>query len=395
MPTRLRSAFAASLLTAAIVGLQGCAASGVDTGPVENVNPSQSDALTMPVCGYVLGSFDGSEAHSNGGYTGTGDSCDGSGSYGLQYQCVELVMRHFKTHWDLHWSGNAKDLLTNAPKASVDVYKNGDGAHPPVPGDMIVWPNGAYGHVALVTAVHVSSIDVLEQNVKGDGKASLPWDGAHIGARWTSWTPAGWAHAKANGSPPIDNGTGGGSSGSGGSTGTGVNPGPTWDCASSAYNGNQYWTCSGGDIHRCTNGVPEEKMCQDGCQAGPVGTDDACTPVAPPPPPPVSWDCAKSAYNGNQYWTCSGGNAYRCQNGVAEEKTCSNGCQSNAVGTDDTCASSAPPVSWNCANSAYNGNQYWTCSGGDIYRCQGGVPEEQMCSAGCNSNALGTNDTCK
>ena len=110
----------------------------------------------------------------------------------------------------------------------------------------------------------------------------------------------------------------------------------TWDCAKSAYNGNQYWTCSGGDVYRCNNGVAEEQRCQDGCQANPTGTDDTCK-SAPPPPPPVSWDCAKSAYNGNQYWTCSGGDAYRCTNGVAEETVCANGCQSNPVGTNDIC----------------------------------------------------------
>jgi hypothetical protein len=65
------------------------------------------------------------------------------------------------------------------------------------------------------------------------------------------------------------------------------------------------------------------------------------------------------------------------------------------VGSNDTCTTPAPPVSWDCAKSAYNGNQYWTCSGGDIYRCQGGVPEEQMCGAGCQSNPVGTNDVCK
>lgn len=342
MLTRFHSARSAALLVTAslsvlILGLQGCVGATAESGPVEDVNPSRSDALTMPACGDVLGAFDGTEAHSNAGDTGTGNSCDGSGTYGLQYQCVELVMRHFKTHWDLKWSGNAKDLLNNAPKASVEVFSNGDGAHPPVAGDMIVWPNGAYGHVALVTAVHATGIDVLEQNVKGNGKATLSWDGAHIGARWTTWTPAGWAHAKANGSPPIDKGTGG--SGGGGSTSsstsatTGSGGGPTWDCAQSAYNGNQYWTCSGGNAYRCTNGVAEETVCANGCQSNPVGTNDTCSA----PPSPVSWDCAKSAYNGNQYWTCSGGDIYRCQGGVPEEQMCGAGCQSNPVGTNDIC----------------------------------------------------------
>ena len=357
MLRRPRTALAvASLFFTASFALEGCLGNAPEGTP-ENVNPSHGEALTMPACGTVLASFDGTNAHSNGGDTSTGYSCDGWGAYGLQYQCVELVMRHFKTHWGLSWSGNAKDLLANAPGATVQVHTNGDAAHPPVPGDMIVWTNGSYGHVALVAAVHAGGIDIIEQNVKGNGSATLPWDGAHIGARWGSWTPAGWAHAKANGTPPS-NGTGG-SSGTGGNTGTG---------GSSGTGGN---TGTGGSSSTGGSGT-----------GGSTGG--------------VSWSCASSAYNGKQYWTCSGGNLYECQGGVAKEQTCANGCQSNPVGTDDVCKSAAPPpVSWSCASSAYNGNQYWTCSGGNLYECQGGVAKEQICANGCQSNPVGTNDICK
>ncbi|MEZ4410922.1 MAG: FG-GAP-like repeat-containing protein [Polyangiales bacterium] len=166
----------------------------------EEVNPSASDAIraSAPACGTPLGSFDGTTAYSNGANTGTGVSCAGSGAYGLQYQCVELVMRHFRTHWGLRWWGNARDLLNNAPRGSVDVFYNGDGAHPPVPGDLIVWQTGAYGHTALVTDVRSGAIDILEQNSGGGARATLPWNGSRIGARWGSWVPQGWAHARAN-----------------------------------------------------------------------------------------------------------------------------------------------------------------------------------------------------
>lgn len=332
MRSSLRSTLATvSLLAGSILGLQGCVAATDAMGPEEeNVNPSRSDALTMPICGSVLGSFDGTEAYSNADDTGTGESCNGRGAYGLQYQCVELVMRHFKTHWGLSWSGHARSLLANAPASSVDVHENGDGTHPPVPGDMIVWTNGDFGHVALVTAMHADSIDILEQNVKGDGKATLPWDGAHIGVRWKTWVPSGWAHARANGSPPTDGG---------GSPGGEPSNGGSWDCGQSSYHGNQFWTCSGGSIHRCENGVAQEQTCQDGCQTNAVGTDDACKspPAPPPPPPPPNWNCSNSAYQGNQYWTCSGGNAYRCEGGVPQEQICAAGCKSNPIGTNDVC----------------------------------------------------------
>ena len=171
------------------------------------VNPSAFTTFSgsMPACGKSMASFQGTVAYSNGANTSTGYSCAGVGAYGLQYQCVELVMRHFKTNWGLRWYGNAKHLLANAPKSTVDVYSNGDGAHPPVPGDMIVWTKGTYGHVALVTGVTGSSVTIIEQNVKGSGSATLPYDGKSVGARWGSWVPAGWAHARANtagGAPP-------------------------------------------------------------------------------------------------------------------------------------------------------------------------------------------------
>ncbi len=313
----LRAACSLLLATLPFACVVGC--SGGEDG-VET-NPSVSEALTMPACGTTLGTFDGTAAHSNGVDTGTGYSCAGWGTYGLRYQCVELVMRHFKTHWNLSWHGNAKDLLNNAPKADVDVFYNGDSAHPPVAGDMVVWPNGAYGHVALVTSVGPSSITILEQNVKGSGTATLGYANGKIAARWGNWVPQGWAHAKANGAT---------------NTNTNTNPNPNtntinWSCNNSAYNGGQYWTCSNGNLYECQNGVPQEKTCSSGCQVNALGTDDTCKSTT------VSWNCANSAYNGQQYWTCSGNARYECQNGVPQMQACPNGCQSMSLGVDDQC----------------------------------------------------------
>jgi hypothetical protein len=169
---------------------------------LEVVNPSgeTEQALQMPACGTSLAWFDGTDARSNGRYTGTGTGCAGQGGIanGLRYQCVELVMRHFKRKWDLRWYGNARDLLRNAPRSTVDVYENGDRAHPPVPGDMLVWENGRWGHVALVTAVTSSYVDVIEQNVNGNGKSRLTYSRGRVGPRWNGWAPTGWAHAKEN-----------------------------------------------------------------------------------------------------------------------------------------------------------------------------------------------------
>lgn len=292
-----------------------------DPGPGE-VNPSVTEQGlgSMPPCHTALASWDGTTAYSNGPSTGTGVSCGGVVATGYRYQCVELVMRHFSRKWGLRWYGNARDLLNNAPRSTVDVYWNGDAAHPPVPGDMLVWRQGTYGHVALITAVRADAVDIIEQNVSGNGRATLGYRNGTIAARWGSWTPAGWAHAKANTTTPVE-------------------------------------------------------------------------PPQPPQPPAVNWSCASSAFNGAQFWTCSSGSRYRCENGTPVKDTCSAGCMSRSSGTDDLCISAT--TSWSCSSSAYQGAQYWTCSAGSLYRCESGQPRVVRCPSGCNVRAVGTNDDCR
>ena len=56
-------------------------------------------------------------------------------------------------------------------------------------------------------------------------------------------------------------------------------PGPaTWDCASSDYQGMQYWTCANGDLNECdANGQPKKTSCNGhGCESLPSGMNDVC-----------------------------------------------------------------------------------------------------------------------
>jgi surface antigen len=335
-----------SFFGAALFLSSGCVAVG--DGPeggddVDGNYPLEAQKADMPACGTAIGSYDGTIAHSNGKNTGTGYSCNGVGEYGLQYQCVELVMRHFKTHWGLRWYGNAKDLLANAPKDKVDVHMNGSGVAP-IPGDMIVWTKGTYGHVALVTAVRSNAIDILEQNA-GTGRATLTWDGRRVGTRWGSWEVAGWAHAHANtagGTEPVEPTPDAGASDSGSEdtgvsdtgaadTGSTTDSAVSWSCGSSAYGGNQYWTCSGGDRYKCVSGTPVKEDCARGCFAASLGKDDQCVFAA------SGWSCSSSGYGGNQYWTCSGGSLYKCDGGSPLVVHCPSGCEVHALGTNDAC----------------------------------------------------------
>ncbi|MBL8953071.1 MAG: CHAP domain-containing protein [Myxococcaceae bacterium] len=212
---------------------------------------------SAPPCGTALGTFDGTTAFSNGLYTGRGVSCGGVGPSGYRYQCVELVMRHSLRKWGFRWYGNAKDLLRNAPASKVQVFENADAAHPPVPGDALVWTRGTYGHVALVTAVGGGKVEILEQNW-GRGRLSLPYVNGRVGGRpdAPAWVPAGWAHVRANAQPVVN-----------------------WSCANSQLGNQQLWTCgpSGERArYRCEQGVPVREECPSSCSVKPLGTHDVC-----------------------------------------------------------------------------------------------------------------------
>ncbi len=88
-----------------------------------------------------------------------------------------------------------------------------------------------------------------------------------------------------------DGGSGGGADG-GGDGGAGADGGadgdacsepcivrdPDWDCRSSEYQGEQFWTCdpTTGELHRCDDDGGIMIRCAGGCTVGPLGTDDVC-----------------------------------------------------------------------------------------------------------------------
>ncbi len=184
------------------VGLAGCSGTNDDASS----SSAEVQYKVMPQCGDVIGSFNGTDVHSNGKYTGTGVSCNADVNPN-QWQCVEFVMRYFRTQFDgSDWdSPLASEILQYAPLSKVDVYDNGDTAHPPVPGDMVVWKGGQDGHTAIVTAVGATSISVIEQNINEmNATATVGFAGGKIAMRFGSYEALGWAHAKANQQvPPV------------------------------------------------------------------------------------------------------------------------------------------------------------------------------------------------
>lgn len=123
---------------------------------------SCSDA---PSCGTTMASFNGVAAKSNGANQCTGNACGGYGTYGYHYQCVELAQRYFGTLYGTTpiWYGNAIDLCHTYPSGVVKTSS-------PIPGDLVVFNHGTWGHVAVITSVSSSSLNVIEQNSSPSGK---------------------------------------------------------------------------------------------------------------------------------------------------------------------------------------------------------------------------------
>lgn len=143
----------------------------------------------------------------NWGSSGCTPGVATSDGYGLTYQCVELVIRFSSWAYGdavgdwgrLGW-GNAPDLwLAGNHPSDFVMYPNGSSTAP-MPGDILVWgsvdakgqpmPAGSDGqhggHIAVVAAVHGTTVVTAEQNVKW-GNQDHPSDTlalTHVGDRW-------------------------------------------------------------------------------------------------------------------------------------------------------------------------------------------------------------------
>lgn len=122
--------------------------------------------------------------------------------YGYKWQCVEYVKRFYydaKNHEMPDGYGNAKDFFDDNVKQgelneSRDLvqYRNGENVKPKVD-DLIVFTEGEYGHVAIVTKVTDGYIEVIQQNVLGKPREKFELameDGQYYVG--TIQKPAGW-----------------------------------------------------------------------------------------------------------------------------------------------------------------------------------------------------------
>jgi hypothetical protein len=152
--------------------------------------------------------------------------------YGNPFQCVELIDRYDGLRWrdtdanGNRWVwGNAADNWNRHPARFARMFNGGDAA--PAAGDILIWNDNDYGHIAVIVEVDDSlhSATILEQNftyarIPGKfiwytARRALDFDAAQDGdttrytftGGYTAWRqdgttfsgmdarPVGWLHA--------------------------------------------------------------------------------------------------------------------------------------------------------------------------------------------------------
>ena len=155
--------------------------------------------------GDPLDSFRGVVVHENGPVIVTSHGrhfAEDGYYYGQKWQCVEYVKRFFHQahgHRMPDVWGHAKDFWDEAvapgaisTRRGLVQHRNG-GRVPPLAGDLMVFTNGGYGHVAIVTEVTSNHIEVIQQNIPGRTRDKFVLKTAS-GTNWVGqgYAPAGW-----------------------------------------------------------------------------------------------------------------------------------------------------------------------------------------------------------
>ena len=164
-----------------------------------------------PAWGSVLvsaSSWNGVDVFSNGG--DVNNAC--SGTYGYNYQCVELAQRFFAQKWVYpnHWNVTyAYQMFDTHPGDTIAIANGGSPA--PVWGDALVFGGGTggYGHVAVITSVSNGRVYFAEENWGSSGnytgQGNLAINGSNTIETRGSYYVRGWIH-----SPKNTSGGGGG-----------------------------------------------------------------------------------------------------------------------------------------------------------------------------------------
>jgi CHAP domain-containing protein/WD40 repeat protein len=129
-----------------------------------------------------------------------------AGAYGsYKWQCVELIERFVNLAGFYKGvlpapDGTASSMYSAAPSRYFAKKPNGSG-YRPVPGDIVVYSGGGFGHISIVESDRAGTVTVLEQNVLGElgrgknvfrGKTLLP------DPTWSGFSVIGFLHSPKN-----------------------------------------------------------------------------------------------------------------------------------------------------------------------------------------------------
>lgn len=140
---------------------------------IKNINPNPKYTV-----GQKLDSLNGVYVYYNGGvsHTGARNLSEDGYNLGLEYQCVEFVKRYYYQHYKHKMPdsyGNAKDFFDPLVKdGELNKKRNllqftNPGTSKPQVGDLLIFDGhtgNPYGHVAIVSALTESHIEIIQQN---------------------------------------------------------------------------------------------------------------------------------------------------------------------------------------------------------------------------------------
>ncbi len=170
------------------------------------------DAVTV---GRPLDAYRGVTVFDNGllFFRGRGRHVSPEGYYlGQKWQCVEYIKRFYfevARHRMPDPMGHARDFFDPAvthgalnPRRGMLQFRNG-GEVAPLPGDLLVFRDTTYGHVAIVTAETTNSIEVIQQNIFGRTRQRFELQ-HEAGRVWITSPrePAGWLRLPAAAAQP-------------------------------------------------------------------------------------------------------------------------------------------------------------------------------------------------
>ncbi len=164
------------------------------------------------IIGQKLDSLNHVIVYYNGGVgynSGRNTTSDGY-NLGLKYQCVEFVKRYYYEYLNHKMPdsyGNAKDFFDNNvldgelnTKRNLIQYSNSSASKPQI-NDLIVF-NGSvfnpYGHVAIISNVSDSEIEIIQQNPGPFGKSRVTFNLKQLNNKWIidDNKTLGWLHKK-------------------------------------------------------------------------------------------------------------------------------------------------------------------------------------------------------